>query len=78
MTYLLFIYFKNTRAIFHSAKQFYASTTTHENDDSRLNERPGITKTSSTLIDNRFCNEVNEEAKSGNLTISLSDHLAQL
>ena len=36
-----------------------------------------ITKTSSTLIDNIFCNEVNEGAKSGNLTISLSDHLAQ-
>ena len=37
-----------------------------------------ITSTSKTLIDNIFSNATNmEEAKSGNLTISLSDHLAQ-
>ena len=36
-----------------------------------------ITPRSSTLIDNIFTNTVNESLVSGNLTFSISDHLAQ-
>ena len=36
-----------------------------------------ITPPSSTLIDNIFKNTVNESLVSGNLTFSISDHLAQ-
>ena len=36
-----------------------------------------ITPRSSTLIDNIFTNTVNESLASGNLSFSVSDHLAQ-
>ena len=38
---------------------------------------PGITLNSATLVDNIFVNEHDSAFLSGNLAISLSDHLAQ-